>query len=202
MALDVWLTFALASFVLSVIPGPSVLVVTGHSIAHGWRAALWCIAGELLGGVCLMLASLLGVGAVVAASPLAFVALKWFGAGVLLYLGVKALWAAVFPVQSVDAEVRHGQFAAGFWTAVSNPKSLVFYLAFFTQFVDVSGPLVLQYMLLIGTAVVMAGMVLGGYALVAVRMKPFIGSASAQRKVSGVSGLLYLTGGVWVAIMR
>ncbi len=42
----------------------------------------------------------------------------------------------------------------------------------------------------------------GAYALVAVRMKPFIGSASAQRKVSGVSGVFYQAGGVWVAVAR
>jgi len=203
MALNLWLTFAAACFVLSAIPGPSVLVVTSQSIAHGWRAAMLCIAGELLGGVCLMLASLLGVGAAVAASPLAFLALKWFGVGFLLYLGIKALRAAIFPAkQHTMAPTRQGRFGAGFWTSLLNPKSLVFYLAFFTQFLDATRPLPAQYALLISTAVVTAGMVLGAYALIAARLRPYISSPTAQRTVSGVSGSLYLVGGALVAVTR
>ncbi len=203
MDFPLWLTFAAACFALSAIPGPSVLVVTSQSIAHGWRAALVCVAGELLGGVCLMVASLLGVGAAVAASPLAFLVLKWFGVGFLLYLGAKALKSAISPTQVQPVlTAPQGRFRAGFFTALLNPKSLVFYLAFFTQFIDATRPLALQYALLIGTAVGVAGLVLSGYALAAAWLRPLVGSPSAQRKVSGVSGVLYLAGGAWVAATR
>ena len=201
MEFTLWLAFASACFVLSVIPGPSVLVVTSQSITNGWRAAFVCIAGELLGGVCLMVASLLGVGAALAASPLAFLGVKWFGVGFLLYLGVKALKSAIAP-KDHPAEAPRGSFSAGFWTSVLNPKSLVFYLAFFAQFVDAAKPLALQYMLLVVTAVMVAGAVLAGYALLAARLKPIIAAPSAQRKVSGVSGVLYILGGTLVAMSR
>jgi len=202
MDLQTWLGFLAATFILSLMPGPSVLVVTNQSITNGWRAALTCIAGELLGGVCLMVASLLGVGAVVAASPLAFLGLKWLGVGFLLYLGVKALRAAYKPTKSVSTLPHQGSFRAGFWTSLLNPKSLVFYLAFFAQFVDAARPLFLQYMLLIGTAVAVAGVVLSGYAFMAAKLRPFIKSPTAQRKASGISGVLYIAGGGWVAITR
>ncbi len=202
MALNLWLAFAAACFVLSVIPGPSVLVVTSQSITHGWRAALLCIAGEVLGGMCLMLASLLGVGAAVAASPLAFLALKWFGVGFLLYLGVKALRAAISPEKLQSLAPPTGSFSAGFWTSLLNPKSLVFYLAFFPQFLDAARPLFVQYVLLICTAVAMAGMVLSVYALIATRLRPYISTPAAQRTVSGVSGSLYLIGGALIAGTR
>ena len=203
MAFNLWLTFLASCFILSVIPGPSVLVVTSQSIANGWRAALVCIAGELLGGVCLMAASLLGVGAVVAASPLAFLALKWVGVGFLLTLGAKALRTARRPAsrQPQQAPIR-GSFNAGFWTSLLNPKSLVFYLAFFTQFIDTARPLPIQYAILMSTAVAMAGMVLGTYALMATKLRPHISSSAAQRKVSGVSGALYIAGGAMVAALR
>jgi len=201
MAVDLWLAFAAACFVLSAIPGPSVLVVTSQSVAHGWRAALLCIAGELLGGVCLMVASLLGVGAAVAASSAAFLVLKWFGVGYLFYLGAKALKSAILPT-ALASPLRHGHFSAGFWTSLLNPKSLVFYLAFFTQFLDATRPLLLQYVLLVSTAVAMAGLVLGVYALIAVRLRPCISTPRAQRAVSGMSGSLYLAGGAWVAVAR
>ena len=204
MEIEVWLAFVSATFVLSVVPGPSVLVVTAQALANGWRLALICIVGEILGGVCLMAVSLMGVGALLAASPTAFQALKWFGVAFLLYLGLKALLAAVFPPKRGSAPVSPvgGSFRAGFYTAVLNPKSLVFYLAFLTQFVDASRPLALQYTVLIFTAASVAGLVLTGYALGASQLKPRISSPLAQRKVSGFSGVLYLLGGAYVAITR
>lgn len=203
MDFNLWLAFASACILLSVIPGPSVLVVMSQSISNGWRAAVVCIAGEVLGGVCLMMASLLGVGAMLATSPMAFQGLKWFGVGFLLYLGIKALRCAITPDGAArSSQMPRGSFSAGFWTSVLNPKSLVFYLAFFAQFVDAGKPLALQYMLLVVTAATVAGAVLGVYALVAVRLKPMIAAPSAQRKVSGVSGVLYISGGALVAVSR
>ncbi len=203
MDLQTWLAFASATFVLSVIPGPSVLVVTGQAIANGRRSALICILGELLGGVCLMMVSLLGVGAALAASPFAFQALKWFGVLFLLYIGLKSLWFAMRPVAQGKAGAHMaGSFRAGFLTAILNPKSLVFYLAFLSQFVDVSSPLRLQYIILVLTAAAVAGLVLGGYALLAARLRKHISSTSAQQKASGVSGVFYIAGGAYVAVTR
>lgn len=203
MDIQIWLSFVATTFVLSVILGPSVLVVTGHAINNGWRSALICISGELLGGTCLMIISLFGAGAALAASPAAFQMLKWFGVVFLVYIGLKALQSAMRPSEQANSG-HHGagSFKAGFFTAVSNPKSLVFYLAFLTQFVDVSRPLPLQYVALILTAVGMAGMVLSAYAMMAARLRRHISSVSTQRKMTGVSGVLYIAGRAYVAVTR
>lgn len=203
MDFQIWLAFVSATFVLSAIPGPSVLVVTAQAIAHGRRSACLCILGELLGGVCLMLVSLLGVGAALEASPLAFQVLKWFGVLFLLYMGLKALARSVRPFAQGQASAQiAGSFRAGFLTAVLNPKSLVFYLAFLSQFVDISSPLALQYIVIVLTAASVAGLVLGGYALLASRLRKHISSLSAQKKASGMSGVLYLAGGAYAAVTR
>ncbi len=203
MDVHMWLAFVSATFILSVVPGPSVLVVTGQAVTHGLKSALICISGELLGGVCLMFVSLLGVGAALAASPLAFLALKGFGVAFLVYIGLKALWAAINPTEQASAgSGAGGSFKAGFFTAVLNPKSLVFYLAFLTQFVDVTRPLPLQYAALILTAACVAGLVLSGYALLAAQLRRRISSGGAQRRVMGVSGVLYIAGGAYVAVAR
>lgn len=146
---------------------------------------------------------MLGAGAALTASSVAFQALKWFGVGFLLYLGFKALRTAMLPKEVLaSAKSDRGSFSAGFWTAALNPKSLVFYLAFLTQFVDAAKPLALQYVLLVGTAATVAGIVLSGYALVAVRLRSHISSQSVQRRVSGVSGSLYIAGAALVAVTR
>lgn len=203
MEFGLWLAFASACFILSVIPGPSVLVVTGQAISNGSRAALICILGEILGGVCLMFFSLLGVGQVVAASPLAFQAIKWAGVAYLIYLGLKEIIGARHIMADAEgAPVSKGSFGAGFWTSLFNPKSLVFYLAFLTQFVNVNAPLTVQYVTLIVTAATVAAVVLSAYALFATSLRRFISSAGSRRKFSRLSGLFYIAGGALVAVVR
>ncbi len=203
MNFETWITFVIACFLLSAIPGPSVLVITSQAISSGKRSAIICILGELLGGICLMVLSLLGVGAFILASPIAFIVLKWAGVVYLLFLGATELKAAYnLRDKSIKSSTTKGSFNVGFWTALFNPKSLVFYLAFFTQFVDVTSPLALQYTVLIATAASVAGLVLGVYAMLAERIRNHISSTSARRKFSGLSGIFYIAGGVLVAVTR
>ena len=150
-----------------------------------------------------MVLSLLGVGAFILASPIAFIVLKWAGIVYLLFLGATELKAAYnLRDKSIKSSTTKGSFNVGFWTALFNPKSLVFYLAFFTQFVDVTSPLALQYTVLIATAASVAGLVLGVYAMLAERIRNHISSTSARRKFSGLSGIFYIAGGVLVAVTR
>ncbi|MGU9956793.1 MAG: LysE family translocator [Arenicellales bacterium WSBS_2016_MAG_OTU3] len=203
MNFETWITFVIACFLLSAIPGPSVLVITSQAISSGKRSAIICILGEFLGGICLMVLSLLGVGAFILASPIAFIVLKWAGVVYLLFLGATELKAAYnLRDKSIKSSTTKGSFNVGFWTALFNPKSLVFYLAFFTQFVDVTSPLALQYTVLIATAASVAGLVLGVYAMLAERIRNHISSTSARRKFSGLSGIFYIAGGVLVAVTR
>ena len=141
MAFETWIAYGVACAVLSLIPGPSVLLVTGQALAKGLRAALICIAGELTGGTCLILLSLLGVGAVLAASATLFLFVKWLGVAYLAYLGVQQILEAkrrrshaktqrADPAITPEPAKANGSFGAGFLTALLNPKSIVFYMAF------------------------------------------------------------------------
>src|SRR5579859_2119783 len=102
MALDHWLAFVAASAVLLAIPGPTVLLVVSYALGHGRRAAGSTVAGVLLGDFTSMTASLLGMGAVLAASATLFSVLKWIGAVYLIYLGVK-LWRSPVAATAQDA---------------------------------------------------------------------------------------------------
>ena len=85
------LTFALAAFVIIVIPGPSVLFVIGRALAHGRRTALVSVVGNEAGALVLAGAVALGVGTVVERSVLIFTVVKLAGAAYLVFLGVRAL---------------------------------------------------------------------------------------------------------------
>src|SRR5919108_3219710 len=93
MTIETWLAFAAASTVLLIIPGPTILLVISYALGRGMRTALPVAAGVALGDFTAMTLSMLGVGALLAASDMLFTALKWIGAAYLIYLGVK-LWRA------------------------------------------------------------------------------------------------------------
>jgi len=132
------LTFALASVLLTLIPGPTVLFVIGRSLSLGRRAGLWSVVGNTLGLLPIVVAVALGVGALVAESVVVFTIVKVVGAAYLIYLGVQAFRHRG---EDVDAETVAPRSTLrivrdGFVVGVSNPKALVFLAAVLPQFVD------------------------------------------------------------------
>src|SRR3954470_21985479 len=93
MTLTLWTAFVAASSILLVIPGPTVLLVVSYALGQGWRTALPMAIGVALGDFTAMSLSMLGVGALLAASATVFTGLKWLGAAYLVWLGIK-LWRA------------------------------------------------------------------------------------------------------------
>lgn len=122
---DRLLAFAAMSFLLIVVPGPSVLFVIGRALAQGRRAALTTVVGNTVGAYVLIVAVALGIGAVVERSLLLFTALKLAGAAYLVYLGVKA-WRergalrAVFTEDGAQARGGLRTFWEGFAVGVTN----------------------------------------------------------------------------------
>jgi threonine/homoserine/homoserine lactone efflux protein len=140
---DSLLAFAVAAFVLIIVPGPSVLFVVSRGVALGRRAALLSVLGNEAGLGVHVIAVSLGLGAVVERSATVFTVLKLAGAAYLVYLGVKAirtrrslrgvLDAAALPKRS------RRLFGEGFLVGVGNPKVIIFLAAILPQFVDRRG---------------------------------------------------------------
>src|SRR3954467_7063609 len=93
MSFETWAAFAAASTILLVIPGPTILLVVSYALGQGWRTALPMAVGVALGDFTGMTLSMLGIGALLAASATIFTGLKWLGAAYLVWLGIK-LWRA------------------------------------------------------------------------------------------------------------
>src|ERR1700731_3078331 len=93
MSLDHFLAFAAASAILVAIPGPTVLMVISYALGHGRQATAATLLGVSLGDLTAITASMLGVGALLAASAALFTLVKWAGAVYLVYIGIK-LWRA------------------------------------------------------------------------------------------------------------
>jgi threonine/homoserine/homoserine lactone efflux protein len=140
--LETWLAFTAAAAVLLVIPGPTILLVVSYALGQGWRAALPMAVGVALGDFTAMTLSLLGLGALLAASATVFTILKWVGAAYIVWLGIK-LWragGALDVTPHTDAASSLKMLGHAWIVTALNPKGLVFFVAFLPQFMTRSSP--------------------------------------------------------------
>lgn len=131
--------FALAAVALIVIPGPSVLFVIGRSLALGRAGGLLSVLGNALGMLPLVVAVSVGVGALVAQSAVVFAIIKFGGAAYLVYLGVQAIRHRRHTAVTHEKAAPRAAWrilGEGFVVGLTNPKSLVFFVAVLPQFVD------------------------------------------------------------------
>ncbi|WP_030338592.1 LysE family translocator [Streptomyces sp. NRRL S-1022] len=198
--------FAALSFLLIVVPGPSVLFVIGRALAHGRRAALTTVAGNTLGAYVLVAAVALGVGAVVERSVLVFTALKLAGAAYLVHLGVRA-WRQRGSLRAAVAESgpAHGSLRTlgeGFAVGVANPKTMVFFAAVLPQFVDRAQGHVPAQLLLLGLVFNTIALISDGiWGLAASLARDwFARSPRRLSAVGGAGGLTMIGLGVTVAL--
>ncbi len=104
MSLDIYLAYVLASALLVVLPGPTVMLVVANALSRGRPAAMKSVIGVGLGDVTAMVVSFAGLGAVLAASATLFTALKFVGAAYLIWLGIGLLRAKADPSILTDVQ--------------------------------------------------------------------------------------------------
>lgn len=155
MPFDLWIAFATASLALIIIPGPTVLLVLSYALGQGRRVAVASAVGVGLGDVLAMTASLLGLGALIMTSALAFTVIKWIGGAYLLYLGVNMLRSAGSAqmgdlMRTEDVSERKVLSHAFIVTAL-NPKSIGFFIAFVPHFISPEAALAPQFTVMIAT---------------------------------------------------
>jgi threonine/homoserine/homoserine lactone efflux protein len=200
------LGFALASFVLIVVPGPGVLFVVGRALAHGRRTAITTAAGHAAGNYVVAACVALGLGTLLQRSAQAFVAVKLAGAVYLIWLGVQAvrhrgeLASAMSGV--VPARAGWPALRDGFVVGVTNPKAFILFGAILPQFVNRGAGHVPAQMLLLALVSVSIGVVSDstwGLAASGVRAW-FARSPRRFALVGGAGGLAMIGLGVTVAL--
>ena len=136
-----WVTFVIAAALLIALPGPSVLFVIGRTLALGRRAGLLSVVGNASGMLVQTSLVALGVGAIVAQSIVVLTVIKFAGAAYLVYLGIQAIRhrrEVSAPVESAVPRSTLRLLGEGFVVGVTNPKSIVFFVAILPQFIDPS----------------------------------------------------------------
>jgi len=204
MSIEVWLAFSAASLVLLVIPGPTVLLVVSYALGQGWKAAFPMALGVALGDFTAMTLSMLGVGALLAASATVFTAVKWAGAAYLVWLGIKLFRAG----GALQANARHDKvhpmrMLVHAWLVTAlNPKSITFFVAFLPQFLSPHRDFLTQMLVFESTFLVLAFLNAFVYALLATRARRFFSSERALSIFNRAGGTLLIGAGIATASMR
>ena len=202
MTFEIYIAYIVACFVIALVPGPTVTVIVANSLAHGSRAGLLNVAGTQLGLALMMTILVVGLSSVIAAMGWLFDWLRWAGAAYLVWLGWKLLRAPEAMVDIQKSSVPKGGFLLqGFLVLMANPKALLWFGAFIPQFIDPTGNYVGQIVLLGVTAMAVALVSDGAYAVVTGRASAML-SRKRVRLVSRLSGGFLIGGGIWLALTR
>lgn len=200
------LGFALASFLIIVVPGPSVLFVVSRGVALGRRAALATVVGNTAGALLLAWLVAGGIGGVIATSIAAFTAVKIVGALYLVLLGVQ-MWRhrrelpASLTGDVVPAPVAR-ILRQGFVVGVTNPKVVVFFAAVLPQFVDRGGAPAWLQMGVLGLVFALVALVSdSGWALLAGTARTWFARRPERLEhLGGVGGIVVMALGVRLAV--
>jgi len=202
MSTQIFLTYLIALAAIVVIPGPTVALVVGNTLAHGRRAGLLTVAGTQLGLAVLIVVVAFGLASIVAAAGWWFDVLRTIGAAYLIWLGLGLLRSSGRPTSRNNIATVEGRFGLqGFLLALSNPKTSLFLGAFMPQFISPGGDYFAQIAILGVTAMLVGAISDVSYVLLS-------GGASAlasERWITGMSkgaGAMLVAGGVYLAVAR
>ncbi|HEY9218265.1 MAG TPA: LysE family translocator [Phenylobacterium sp.] len=200
----VWIAFVGASLLMGLVPGPGVASIVGFAISSGRRTALASVAGMALGNAAAMTLSLAGVGAILAASALAFSILKWLGAAYLIALGLIVLAKSARGAAGLNVAARapitpRTAFLSNLTIGVFHPKTIVFFVAFAPQFISPNGSYPLQAAMLIATFTAVVGLTDATYAVLASRAANLLRRPVMQRWFSRAGGGTLILAGVATA---
>ncbi len=205
MSLHLFLAYCLAVAILVLIPGPVVMLVVARSLSDGIRSGLAAVAGASLGNAILLIATAAGLIAFFAVLSEIFEVVRWAGAVYLIWLGIKA-WRAHggqgMALAPVAKRSSRAVFLQGFLVAITNPKAIVFYIAFLPQFIDPHRPAGPQLLVMVVTMVIMGLLSDGAYALLAGRARGWLIAPGRRRLQSRITGTLLIGVGCGLLLAR
>lgn len=202
MTIELYLAFIGAVAILMLIPGPNVALIVANSLAHGARFGLLTVAGTSSAVVVHLVLTVAGMTAFLDLLADWFETLRWIGAAYLVWLGVQAWRAPATDLSNPAAQARSARtiYLRGFLVGLTNPKTLLFYGAFFPQFIDPAGDTRSQLILLAVTFLAVAVVLDSTWPFLASRLR---GALSMRAKLRNrLTGGLLVGAGVGLALAR
>ena len=205
MTLATWITFFLACWAISLSPGPGAIAAMSAGLNYGFKRGYFMVFGLILGIWTLVGIVVAGLGAVIAASNTAFTVLKFLGAAYLVWIGISQWRASDKPlVASTDAPVLTGKqlIVRGWAINATNPKGTVFMAAVVPNFIDLSHPLIPQYLIIMMSLSFTDLVVMAGYVALASRVLRALNEPHHVRIMNRCFGGLFVVAGTLLAAFR
>ena len=206
MALDTWLAFFVACWVISLSPGAGAIASMSSGLQYGFWRGYWNALGLQIGLALQIAIVAAGVGAILSASALAFSLIKWFGVAYLVWLAIAQWRALPSDLATGAAERPIGRpltlVLRGFLVNASNPKAVVFMLAVLPQFIHPQEPLVPQYLIMGVTMIVVDLIVMAGYTGLASRVLRALRTPRQQRLMNRTFAGLFVGAAALLATVR
>ena len=194
MSYQVWFAYMLACWVISISPGAGAIASMSSGLNYGFRRGYWNAIGLQLALLVQIMVVAAGVGVLFATTPIAFLFVKWFGVLYLLYLAYLQ-WTA--KTQSIDIQTEQPTKSIpklilnGFIVNISNPKAIVFLLAVLPQFLDLSKPQAIQYVIMAITMISIDLIVMAGYTGLAAKVLRLLKSPKQQKYMNRTFAVLF-----------
>lgn len=206
MNLHLYFALCLAAVALALLPGPVVTLVVANSLSHGTRHGLATVAGAGTGNALLITAAVVGLIAFFALLSELFAIVRWVGAAYLIWLGIKAWRAhgskALESVATPAPRPVRSVFLQGFLVGSTNPKAMIFYIAFLPQFVDprfAPGP---QLFAMAITLILIFAVFDSGYAVMAGKARAWFTSPKQRRLQGRIAGTFLIGTGFGLLLAR
>lgn len=207
MTLSTYLLYVAAVALLIATPGPTMLMCMTNALNHGPRRAMTSVAGSVTAVLVVMTLSAMGLGALLATSETAFTTAKLIGAAYLIWLGIKTFRSEASALVVEGAQEggpsRRSFYLQGLLVGASNPKAVLFFAAFFPQFLNPAAPMVPQFAILALTFMAFEFTVLTTCALSVSRLAPMLRKSGPVRWINRICGGLFtLMGGLLLLTRR
>lgn len=204
MDMHVWLAYVVTAIVFSLAPGSGTVNSISNGLSYGTRRSIAAIAGLQIGLAFHIVLVGAGIGALVAQSAFAFSVIKWVGAAYLIWLGIQK-WRDKSSLATTDADHHLSGFTLmrnAILINLTNPKSIVFLVALFPQFIDPAKDQVTQLLVLGMTTIIIDSIVMLGYTSLAAQLGRFIRSDHVMGRVNKLFGSMFVGCGALLAAAK
>jgi len=206
MTFDYFIAYFLILFIVTITPGPNMLLAINHGVNHGILRTIYSGLGNLIGNLSMALVSILGLGAVLLASGIVFNIIKWIGIIYLIFIGLKLIFEPVKADISNDKPAsnksKYRLFLDGFIIAIGNPKGILFFTALFPQFINAKHASITGFMIIFSTLGIVAFGCYMLYAIFGARLNRFFLMQSFRKAFNRITGSILIGTGLAIVFSK